>query len=166
MENALNKLEVVKIRLVKETGMYSDKKIRTSKDAISLIAEEFSRYDREVFCVLNLKSDGTPINMNVVSQGTLNESLVSPREVFKSSILSNAAAIIAAHNHPSGNPMPSKDDYKTTQRLEECGRILEIPLYDHIIVGDERRGCYSFKEHDEMGKLNHRNVKERDEWER
>ena len=88
-------LEVVNIRLVKEPSLYSERSIQSIDDAVEVMAEELSHYDREVFCILNLKSDGSVINMNVVSQGTLNATLVSPREVFKSSILSNAAAIIA-----------------------------------------------------------------------
>ena len=87
-------LEVVNIRLVREPSWYSEVPLRKTKDAAELMAREFADYDREVFCILNLASDGKVINMNIVSMGTLNASLVSPREVFKSSILSNAASIM------------------------------------------------------------------------
>lgn len=139
-------LEVVNIRLVREPSWYSEVPLRKTKDAAELMAREFADYDREVFCILNLASDGKVINMNIVSMGTLNASLVSPREVFKSSILSNAASIIAVHNHPSGCVNPSKQDKLITQRLREAGGLMDIELLDHIIVGGKNRQYYSFRE--------------------
>lgn len=139
-------LEVVNIRLVREPSWYSEVPLRKTKDAAELMAREFADYDREVFCILNLASDGKVINMNIVSMGTLNASLVSPREVFKSSILSNAASIIAVHNHPSGCVNPSKQDKLITQRLREAGGLMDIELLDHIIVGGNNRQYYSFRE--------------------
>lgn len=139
-------LEIVNIRLVKEPSWYSEVPLRKTKDAAELMAREFADYDREVFCILNLASDGKVINMNIVSMGTLNASLVSPREVFKSSILSNAASIIAVHNHPSGCVNPSKQDKLITQRLREAGGLMDIELLDHIIVGGKNRQYYSFRE--------------------
>lgn len=152
METIAEGLEVVNIRLVKEPSLYSERTIHSADDAVEVMAEELSHYDREVFCVLNLKSDGSVINMNVVSQGTLNATLVSPREVFKSSILSNAAAIIAIHNHPSGNTKPSKEDYEITKLLAKCGELLNIAMMDHIIVGSGNGKPYSLRAHDELGK--------------
>ena len=90
-------LEVVSVRLVKEPSLISDTPVTSSDDAVALIKDLISQFDREVFCILNMAADGKPISMNVVSIGTLNQALVSPREVFKSSILSNAAAFIAFH---------------------------------------------------------------------
>lgn len=139
-------LEVVNIRLVREPSWYSEVPLRKTKDAAELMAREFADYDREVFCILNLAFDGKIINMNIVSMGTLNASLVSPREVFKSSILSNAASIIAVHNHPSGCVNPSKQDKLITQRLREAGGLMDIELLDHIIVGGKNRQYYSFRE--------------------
>ncbi|MGN0672917.1 MAG: JAB domain-containing protein, partial [Anaerovoracaceae bacterium] len=83
-ENTDNELKVVNVRLVREPSLYSAEPIRNADDAVKLIADELSQYDREVFCVLNLKTNGQVINMNVVSMGTLSSSLVSMREVFKS----------------------------------------------------------------------------------
>ena len=139
-------LEVVNIRLVREPSWYSEVPLRKTKDAAELMAREFADYDREVFCILNLASDGKIINMNIVSMGTLNASLVSPREVFKSSILSNAASIIAVHNHPSGCVNPSKQDKLITQRLREAGGLMDIELLDHNIVGGKNRQYYSIRE--------------------
>ena len=83
--------------------------------------------------------------MNIVSVGTINSALVNPREIFKSSILSNACAIIAVHNHPSGNIMPSREDVNITKRLKMSGAILGIDLLDHIIIGGTSGEMYSFK---------------------
>ena len=80
-------------------------------------------------CVLNLKTNGEVINLNVVSLGSLNASIMEPREVFKSSILSNAASIILLHNHPSGELQPSKEDVKVTKRIGAVGEMLGIPLW-------------------------------------
>lgn len=141
-ENKDNELKVVNVRLVREPSLYAEKPIRTSDDAVKLLADELSQYDREVFCVLNLKTNGQVINMNIASMGILNASLVSMREIFKSSVLSNAAAVICAHNHPSGSCQPSKEDELVTQRLQLCGELLDIKLVDHIIVaGESGRTC-------------------------
>ena len=76
--------------------------------------------------------------------GSLNASIVHPREVFKAAILLNAASIVVAHNHPSGDPAPSREDREVTRTLNEAGRLLDIPLHDHVIVGAE--GYFSFRE--------------------
>lgn len=76
-------------------------------------------------------------------RGTLDSALVHPREVFEAALLANAAAIVAGHNHPSGDPTPSPDDVEITRRLAATGEVLGIPVLDHIIVGDGR--YYSFK---------------------
>lgn len=161
MKSKENELKVVNVRLVKEPSLYSDEPIRTPQDVLKLIAKELSLYDREVFLILNLKYNGQVINMNICSVGTLNASLVSPREVFKSSILSNAGAFIAIHNHPSGNLDPSEDDKQLTKRLMECGRLLDIRLIDHIIVAAETGEMFSFKEEGLMDRLDGRNGWER-----
>lgn len=140
-----NEIQVVNIRLVKEPSLYSTESIHSPDDAIKVVAEELKTYDREVFAILNHKSNGEPINLNICSVGTLSESIVSPREVFKSSILSNAATFIAIHNHPSGNPKPSMEDKAVTKCLRECGRLLNINMMDHIIVAGETGEILSFK---------------------
>lgn len=130
-----NELEVVNIRLVKEPSLYSAKPIQNSEDAIEVMTEELKQYDREVLCILNLQTDGKVINMNIAGIGTIDATLISPREIFKSSILSNARKIIILHNHPSGNTTPSGLDKLVTERLLKCGELLDIPLLDHIIIG-------------------------------
>lgn len=140
-----NEIKVVNIRLVKEPSLYSTEPVHSPDDILKVLAEELKTYDREVFAILNLKTNGKPINLNICSVGTLSESMVSPREVFKSSILSNAAAFIAVHNHPSGNPQPSVEDKIVTKRLQECGRLLNINMMDHVIVAGETGEIISFK---------------------
>ena len=98
----------------------------------------------EVFAILCLTTKYRVIAYHEVGRGTLDSVLVNPREVFKGALLANAAAIVATHNHPSGDPTPSLDDLDITRRLVAAGDVLGIPVLDHIVVGDGR--YYSFKE--------------------
>src|SRR5207245_2331486 len=93
--------------------------------------------DREAFVALHLDYKNRLDGLHVVSIGSLSASLVHPREVFKAAILSNAAAIIVVHNHPSGDPTPSREDREITARLKLSGETLGIPLLDHVIVATE-----------------------------
>lgn len=140
-------MEVVNIRLVNEPSWYSKEPLDNPDKIARFMSEELRSFDREVFCILNLTTDAKVINMNIVSMGTLNASLVSAREVFKSSILSNAASIIAVHNHPSGNLYPSQNDMLITNKLMQAGELLGIELLDHIIVGGGQGEYYSFHTH-------------------
>jgi DNA repair protein RadC len=99
---------------------------------------------KEHFQALLLDTRNTVIDNVSVTIGTLNASLVHPREVFKDAIKQSAASVIIAHNHPSGNPEPSEEDIKLTKRLVEAGRLLGIEVLDHIIIVDG--GYFSFKE--------------------
>jgi DNA repair protein RadC len=89
--------------------------------------------DREYFVVMALDTKNQPTAINVCHIGSLNASLVSPREVMKISVLSNAASILVGHNHPSGNPEPSREDIDVTSRLAEAGKIMGIELMDHSV---------------------------------
>lgn len=139
-------IETVRIKLVKGPSWFSEKPLNSARAVAEAMAKELAECDREMFCVLNCATDGKVINMNVVSMGTLNHSLVSAREVFKSSILSNAAHIIAVHNHPSGNVEPSLVDQLITQKLRDAGEVLGIELKDHVIVGGDKGEYFSFQE--------------------
>lgn len=145
-------LEVVNIRLVNEPMLYSAENLNTPREVVDFMRKQLSQYDREVFCILNLTTSGGVINMSVVSMGTLNETIISSREVFKSSILSNAAGIIAFHNHPSGRAKPSIEDLYVTKKLMVAGKYLDIPLMDHIIVGGMTGEAYSFLQEGYMDK--------------
>ena len=104
------------------------------------------QFDREVVCVVNLSSDLKPINVHFASVGSLNEAMAHPRELFKASILSNAASMMLIHCHPSGNIFPSKADTMMTDRMNKLCELIGIPLLDHIIVGGDNRAFFSFKE--------------------
>ena len=93
--------------------------------------------DREVFIALYLDHRNHITGLHVVSIGSLAASLVHPREVFKAAILTNAAALFVMHNHPSGDPTPSREDRDITARLKRCGEELGIPLLDHIVIGSD-----------------------------
>lgn len=144
-KDSQNEVRVVNIRMVREPSLYSEDRITCPEDAVKAIAKDLATYDREVFAVLNLKTNGQPINLNICSMGTLDASIVSPREVFKSCILSNSAAFIAIHNHPSGSITPSQEDKEVTKRLLSCSELLGVRMLDHIIIGGESGRTYSFK---------------------
>jgi DNA repair protein RadC len=91
---------------------------------------------KEMFITLHLDGKNRIICMDLVSIGTLNQSIVHPRSVFQTACLSNAAAILCVHQHPTGDPSPSSEDISITRRLKEAGEIMGIRLLDHIIVGD------------------------------
>ena len=142
------KLNVVRIKLIDDTPLFGNELIQSADDAIFLMQKELRNCDRETFCALHLNAKGKPLSMSVVSVGSLNSTLVHPREVFKASILSNAAAVIFMHNHPSGDLTPSEDDKRTTKKLEKAGKILGIRVVDHIIVGENKENYYSFHAND------------------
>jgi len=146
-------LEVVNVRLVKEQTLYSDKPVGRPEDAAKVVADEMATLDREVFCVLNLNTKGHVLHLNIVSMGTLNSSMVHPREVFKSVILANAASIILIHNHPSGDITPSPEDRQVTKQLAEAGEILGIRVLDHLVVGAQSGDMYSFAQEGDLEKI-------------
>ncbi len=131
-----------RVVLVKEKGAMYDvqKKIGSSYDAYKAITEitNVQEEAQEVFGILILNTTHKIVAVHEISRGTLNASMVHPREVFKPAVLHNAEAIICFHNHPSGEPKPSKEDIETTNRLVEAGKIMGIKVLDHIIVGDDK----------------------------
>ena len=141
----MQNIEIVKIKMVKDRELRNeyDQKIGTPFSLYKILRTLLEEEDRENFLVISLDTKNHINGINVISTGTLNSSLVHPREVFKMAILNNSNSIIIAHNHPSGDTEPSNEDIKVTDRLVECGKILGIEVLDHIIVGD---GYYSFKE--------------------
>lgn len=141
-----NRLEVVSIRLVKDAPILSEQKIKKPEDAIAVIGNLLCEMDREIVCVVNLKADGTPINCHFASMGAVNQSISCPRELFKSSILSNAVNMIMLHNHPSGSLTPSKEDTVMTDQMIKLCSMMGIPLLDHVIVGGDNREYFSFRE--------------------
>jgi DNA repair protein RadC len=116
----------------------SDKKpvIKTPEDVESLVRTKLKGKKKEYFLVLCLDTRGKLIKTSEVSVGSLDSSIVHPREVFKEALTASAASVIFVHNHPSGDPEPSEDDIKLTKRLADAGNILGIDVLDHVITGD------------------------------
>lgn len=149
------KLDVVSVRLVEDAPILSEHPLNSPEAAIEVIGQYLRNFDREVVCVINLSGSLVPINCHFVSMGTLSNALVHPREIFKSSILSNAYGILLIHCHPGGSLVPSKADCRVTdQMMKVCG-LMDIPLLDHIIVSRKRDGYFSFKE---KGKLEYPHI--------
>lgn len=131
------------ICLVREQrARFRAKPISDSETCFKTFRSAFERLDREHFAVICLDAKNNPIGFNVVAVGCLTVTVVHPREVFKCAVLQNAAAVILAHNHPSGDPTPSDEDRRITERLIDCARILGIQVMDHLIFG--RKGYISF----------------------
>ncbi len=118
--------------------------IKCAKDVFDYASKRLSNKDKEQFMILYLDSRSRIIKDEVISIGTLNASIIHPREVFKSVIKESANSIILLHNHPSGDPSPSREDNKITERLFEAGELLNIKVIDHVIIGNEN--YWSFKE--------------------
>ncbi|MDA8234549.1 MAG: DNA repair protein RadC [Clostridia bacterium] len=112
--------------------------IKNPGDASRLVMGEMRHLDREHFRVILLNTKNHVLSIEDVSIGSLSTSIVHPREVFKNPIRKSAAALILLHNHPSGDPTPSREDIEVTKRLEEAGRLLGIEILDHLIIGDNR----------------------------
>lgn len=138
-------LDQVAVRMVKMPPLMSKEPMNSPKAAIRIMNDTLKEFDREALVVVNLQSDLKPINMNFVSLGTLNSSVAHPREILKTSILSNAASIMLFHNHPSGSLNPSREDVELTDRLQQACQVIGIPILDHIIIGTDDR-YYSFHE--------------------
>ena len=137
MSNVAKRIDIVSIKMVKESSFqYLARQILSPIDAYEMIKEQLEGLDREQFIIACLNTKNEPTNITVVSVGSLNKAIVHPREVFKTAILSNAASIMAFHNHPSGETTPSQQDIQLTKRLYEAGELLGIKLLDHLIIGD------------------------------
>lgn len=112
--------------------------IRSPEDVAAFVMEEMRFYTQEHFVILCLNVKNEVIHRQTLFIGSLNSSIVHPREIFKEALRRSAASIICLHNHPSGDPSPSPEDIEVTKRLTECGRILGIEVLDHVIIGDHK----------------------------
>jgi len=121
---------------------------KSSAQVFDAYQDFFNTQKQEYFLVLNLDNKHRVIKETLVSKGTLNQSLVHPREVFADAVTHRAAAIVILHNHPGGDPYPSPEDHKVTTRLKEVSKIMGIELLDHVIIGSH--SYYSFVDEDLM----------------
>ena len=128
-------IQVVKVGLVRDAINPHDSRkiIKGPGNVIGWVQDE-AHSDREMFIVLHLNARNVVLRKEIVSVGSLNASLVHPRELFKSAVTENAAALILIHNHPSGDLTPSKDDQDLTDRILKAGQIMGIDVLDHVIV--------------------------------
>ena len=120
------------------------KPVRGPDDVIALIGRKLRTESREHFVVLLLNARHECMAVETVSIGSLNASIVHPREVFRAAVLAAAANILVAHNHPSGDPEPSEEDIAITRRLAQVGELLGIGLLDHVVIA--KRGAVSLRE--------------------
>ncbi|OCZ51370.1 DNA repair protein RadC [Dehalobacter sp. TeCB1] len=140
-------IPVYKIEMVREKNLKVEIKTVNSPSDAARIAEDYLvNVDREHFVVMMLDTRNNVIGINTVSIGSLNSSIVHPRETFKPAIIHNASSLILVHNHPSGDPTPSREDIDITKRLADGGKLLGIEILDHVIIGDGNRRYTSLKE--------------------
>ena len=111
--------------------------IRSPQDVADLLMPRLCREQREHFFALLLSTKNQVLAMPLIAIGSLNAAIVHPREVFREAIRHSAAAVIAVHNHPSGDPSPSKEDLQLTRQLAQAGNLLSIPLLDHVVLGEQ-----------------------------
>lgn len=139
------RVNIVSLKMVRDSTIhYQNRHIRSPEDSYNIIRTFLEDSDREMFVMMALDVKNQPTNIQIAHIGSLNASIVHPREIMKIAILSNSASIIVFHNHPSGITKPSPEDLEVTQRLKEAGQILGIELLDHLIIGDNT--FLSFKE--------------------
>jgi DNA repair protein RadC len=132
-------------RRVNAVALEPGKRVRSSREVFRHYNALLRDKKKEVFMVLLLDSKNRILREERISEGSLTGAIVHPREVFQRAVRESAAAILALHNHPSGDPSPSEEDYQITLRLQEAGKVLGIHLLDHVILGES--GFVSFREH-------------------
>ena len=148
-----NTLKEVQVRLYLKNGnsLLSNEAITSPDIAVKVMGKMMCQMDREMLCVVNLDIQNRPINYNVVSIGGINQSTFAIGNIFKSAILCNAAKIIAMHNHPSGSMIASREDKLATFRLVQAGKLFDIEVLDHVIVGNTpNKFCSIRRNHDEL----------------
>ena len=145
MQHELKQVEV-RLKLTDKAGVFSMERIDTPEKAVSVLAQVLAEIDREEVCVVNLDGKGRPINFNVVSIGSVNASLVTGRELYKTAILSNAAGMIMLHNHPSSDLQMSVSDRNVTEKMMYASLLLDIEFYDHVIVAGGTGKTFSIRE--------------------
>lgn len=128
------------IKLVRETTtQYNNTNIKNITDIIKLIdnIEDIKNNDVENVYIICLNNKSVPVNYSLIAKGTINASMIDSKTIFKTILLSNASAFIMIHNHPSGDPTPSKQDYEITNILEKASKLLDIKFLDHIVIGND-----------------------------
>ena len=139
------RLAKYRVALVREGGYNaSHNVIRTPEDVVNILSAEYAEAAVEVVKMLALDTKNKIIGIFDISTGSLNASIIHPRDVFQRAVLLNCASILLIHNHPSGDPTPSPEDVSLTKKLVDAGKIMDIAILDHVVIGDGR--FVSFKE--------------------
>lgn len=144
------RIQIVESRLTRKTSLLYERRLINSPELAATLGQQlFDTYDKEYLYAIYLTAKCEPIAIELISIGTLNSTLICPRDILKSALLCSAHGFIIFHNHPSGGDIiPSKEDIKTTRRLKEASLLMGIELNDHIILSDI--GYVSLKERGEL----------------
>ena len=143
----MKRINFYSLKMVKEgSTLYETAVIKSPVEVYQAAKQLLALHEEpeEHFCIFCLNNKNKIVGVHTISIGSLNTSIVHPREVFKAAMLNNASGIICLHNHPSGDPEPSREDIETTKRLVEAGEIMGIKVLDHVIIGEQ--GYLSMKE--------------------
>ena len=128
-----------RVALVREGSSHTGKKhVHAPEDVHAIVSAEYADAVVETAMMLTLDTKNKVIGIFEISRGSLNASIIHPRDVFQRAILVNAASVILVHNHPSGDPTPSPEDVALTKKLVEAGRVMDITVLDHVIIGEGR----------------------------
>ena len=136
----MTRINFYKLKIVKEDSeLYEVPVIKSPTEVYQAAKQLLALHEEpeEHFCILCLNTKNKIVGVHTISIGSLNASIVHPREVFKAAMLNNASGIICLHNHPSGDPEPSREDIEITHRLVNAGNILGINVLDHVIIGEQ-----------------------------
>lgn len=134
------RIPMYKISMIRDGSVCAERRaITSSRDVLPILRDYFEHHDREEMLCLLLDGKHKLTGLHTISIGSMSFAIVHPRETFKAAIVSNCAAVILAHNHPSGDPTPSQEDCQLTTRLKECGALLGIPVLDHLVIGHDGR---------------------------
>ena len=144
-------LQIKRIGLIREGNLknyHPHAKLTGSESAKDLFLDYYNeqKFAQEVFVIATLDTKNQVTGIVEITRGTLDASLVHPREVFAPAFISASSGIVLSHNHPSGDPTPSREDFAVTRRLMECGELLGIEVLDHIVVGDGTGRAVSIRE--------------------
>ena len=136
----MTRINFYKLKMVKEDSeLYEVPVIKSPTEVYQAAKQLLALHEEpeEHFCIFCLNTKNKIVGVHTISIGSLNTSIVHPREVFKAAMLNNASGIICLHNHPSGDPEPSREDIESTRRLVKAGEIMGIKVLDHVIIGEQ-----------------------------
>jgi len=145
--------EIVRVKQIVTESQVENDIVRSPEDGAEIAYDFIGEDDREVLLVMCLNTKNRVIAVHRCHVGSLNASIVHPREVFRTAIMNNSASIMVAHQHPSGDPTPSQEDIQVTRRLSESGKLLGIQLLDHLVIGERRNSRTAFTSLKEKGYL-------------